>query len=300
MRFFLLLLAAASACDEQCVTQIYEQVAGAEASGGGWKDGDMAVYGYMLYQGCMESVKAGGTCEGGFKFVNDAIDGIVAQCETKDLTRANVSACMAGASKEDLDTVQEWLDADAQKATKAYYEAILGAVANQLAPGSLAAAKWAGLSDADFTMALKVYKIVGAFWTYAVPAIEQAFAGGDKGVACIEAVAAAVGWTDGGDLAAAIANKGEEAFGADGLGSAACFGDGSSADISGDFLQLDGTQGKFEDLAAAATAMVDTEKAAVADVARLQAAAPGGGGDGSAASPAAVLSTFVAVIALML
>jgi hypothetical protein len=322
MRFFLLLLAAASACDEECVGAIYEKIISVPAEAG-WKDADMAVYGYMLYMGATESAKAGGTLEQGFAVVDLALDEIAKKCDKtlQTITRDMMAECIEGADQAGVDEVQ----ADLEKAAKTYvgmeteaqgwFEGIVGTVANQLAPGSVAAAQWDGLSASEYETALKVYFIVGEFWGKIIPAIEAAFAEneaieGGLMEKCFMAVSAAVGYTQGGDLAAAIANKGEDAFGTAGLQHADCFGpngDGGAAVVpAGGLVYTPNTGNANEESVTLAvdgvvTALQEDFDAGVAQVAKFKDEQPGAEKKvEDEASPAAVLSAAVALLAMML
>lgn len=294
MRFFLALLAVASAdpCDMDCVEAIYGAIVAAPDS---YQDGDMAVYGYLLYQGY---TAAGND---GMAFVGGAVAAMAGEgaCNN-DGSAAAMTTCLKDADADGLQPVKDWLNAEAQATHKAAYEGIIGAIANQLAPSGLAASTWTGLDDATFNQALKVYYIVGAVANFVIPTVKAAFDSTDQGANCFARTATAIGYAAGGDMVAAIANNGEKAFGADGLGHVDCFGAENTAVVTDlTVTQADGTAQTFTDVAAITTFAEAAEKTAYAEVAKFEVAI-GGDEDESTASPAAMVSAAVAFVALML
>jgi len=315
MRVLLLAALAATAygdgheltCDFACVGAVYGAVAEAEASavGGTYKDGDMAVYAYTLYKGY---TMGGG--DAGAAWVGAVVQAL-ASPDVCDNTgkRDEMVACFKEATAEDVTGVKDWLADTSQVSAdeKAGYEFVIGALANQLAPGSLPANEWGGLNEDAFNAALKVYYIVGAFANTLNPIIAYSFADEvpTPGAACYAQLFTAIDYVEGTagkqDLAYAIAMKGEKLFGADGLKNAACFGEGTTAVVAaGDVTRTDGTKLAVTDVASILTATdAGLAEAETAITAALEAASPSAS-DPSDASPAAALSALIATVALML
>lgn len=287
-------------CGDDCTAGVYTKVAEATAANLGYVDGDMAVYAYLLYQGWAHAGAAGAD------WVDGAMTTVAAGCATANGKRAEMVKCFNDATAEDVDKIKAEVDGIADASEKAGAEMILGALANQLAPGSEPAKKWGGLDAATFEAALKVYYIVGAFGTYIVPIIESTFSVEADKTACYTQLYTALGYEAGvtgkQDLAYLIATKPEGTlFGADGLKNAACYGTGSKADTWTEITLGDGAKATFADvdelLAATDAGLAEGQKAVAAakEAAKETAEDPE-----STASPAAALSALVATVALML
>lgn len=316
MRVLLLAALAATAygdghemtCAMDCVSGIYTAVktASASAPGNTYKDGDMAVYAYALYRGYAHSGEPGAAWVG-------SVITYLASADVCDNTgkRDEMKACFDGAEDADVKKITDFL-ADTTQVTaelKEGYEFILGAIANQIAPGSKPALEWPGLDSTTFDAALKVYYIVGAFAGTISPIIAYAFDTANDATAAeacygqlytaIDYVAGTVGKQD---MAYAIAMKGEKLFGTDGLKHASCFGTDSTVVVAaGDVTKGDGTTLAVTDIASILTATDAAETTATTAItAALEAAKPATADPESGTSPAAALSALIATVALML
>jgi len=286
-------------CANDCIAAVWTAVDAVPANLG-YVDGDMAVYAYLLYRGYTAAGDAG---LGWVAGVTTALAG--EDLCNNDGSRAKITECFNAATADEVQGVQDWVDTlDAD--TKAGTEVVLGALANQLAAGSEPAKKWGGLSAETFGAALKVYYIVGAFAEVLNPIIAHTMGGAEsaEAVACYNqlytAIDYAAGTAEKQDLAYAIAMKGEELFGATGLGHALCFGEGSPASVFSEVTLGDGTKFTPTDAASILTELDSAKTTAdTAVAAALEAASPSAT-DPSDASPAAALSALVAAVALML
>lgn len=284
----------ATVCDEACVAAIFTKIPAAATLG--YADGDLAVYGYMLYV----SYTHGDTS---LAYVDAVLGAMATECGN-DGTAAKMKECLTAATADDVDEVKTYFDGLGAD-DKAAQEMILGAVANQIASGSLVANQWGGLDTDTYNAALKVFYIVGAFGTYVNPYIEHAFSDATKKDACNAQLYTAISYTTGGDLAAAIAEHGDKLFGATGLKHASCFGGtdgaGATACEADNFaaVTIAGESVTYANCGEVITALDGAYEEATAEVLKFT-AADDTATDPSDASPAAALTTLIAAIALML
>jgi|ERR1719216_470507 len=306
MRVLLIAALAASAsaattpCGGTCVETIFNEMVGAEAMG--FKEADAATYGYLLWRGYTEG--GGATGLGWVKGAVTWIGGADA-CDCKDAcTAAKITTCIKDATAEKTKEIDDGITAysgegSSDELKKAFRE-ILGAIANQVAPGSEPAKTWnKALTNEELTSAIKVYNVVGAYVKYVEPALAAGFAGKPTELAaCEAAINTAISWSEGEDLALAIVNNGEKAFGKDGIQGDKCFG-GSDALAAFEFTTKDGEKVKI-DADNTFNAAVTKKKEAVDTTVAAQLKSTGADGSSDGSSPAAVLSAAAALIAMML
>lgn len=285
-------MAAEFDCDHNCVEAIYLAIAGAEAGGGGYKDGDMAVYGYLLYHG----YSAAGA--DGFAWVGTVMEGIGQSCAAEDydpMTRDGMADCFNGAKQEHVDEYEKAFK-DVATDEKAGMDWIVGAIANQLATGSVFAEAYAGVSAEEYELALQVYYIVGAiFEVFKVVETEGVFANQEAKDACYTALGAAVEYEEGGNLVEALITNSDKIEGA--FTGTSCFGSEAveaAIGVSDNDVMVK-SKGTVE-------AFGESLTTADANVAKFKSEQPGADADADAEeeSSAAVLSAAVALLAMML
>lgn len=305
MRVLLIAALAASAsaattpCGGDCVIKMFTEMKSAEAMG--FKEADAATYGYLLWRGWTE-----GEGQTGFDFVSGAVKFIGGEdaCACGETcTAAKIKTCIEGATAEkttEIDTgITNYSGDGSSDELKTAFRAILGVIANQIAPDSEPAKKWGNkLSNEDLTSAIKVYNIVGKWNDFVGPLLAAAFAGkATELAACEAAINTAIGFKEGEDLAVAISTNGDKAFGTEGVLSDKCIG-GTDAAKTFTFVTKDGKT-KTVDTDNTADALIKKEKEAVDTTVSAQLKSTGADGSGDA-SPAAVLSAAAALIAMML
>lgn len=287
-------MAATTTCNHDCVTEIYVKILAAEASPAGYKDADMAVYGHLLYHAY---VYGGGA--GAFDWVDDVLTGIGEACAAEDFDatkRDGLADCFEAAGQEHVDEYAKLSEAAGDDGEG--YDWIVGAIANQLAPGSAFAEAYPGLSAAEYETALEIYYVVGAIYevftwieTGALDDGTPLFENQAAKDLCYEAVGAAVDYDGTGDFAIALASKGEGLK--DTFEGEKCFGNAYTAE------KLE--EGGFADEKAEVAAIGDDLTAAAAKVEKLKGEQPGAeADDDDEEASAAALSAVVALLAMML
>merc|ERR1719163_2073921 len=284
MRVLLIAALAASAsaattpCGGTCVEKLFTEMVSAEAMG--FTEADAATYGYLLWRGWTE-----GSGQAGFDWVGDAV---------KWIGGADACNCLEACTATKIKTCIK--DATAEKTTE-----IDTGITNQVAPDSEPAKKWKGkLTNDELTSAIKVYNIVGKYVTFVEPALKAAFKDKDAALkTCTDAVNTAIGFKEGEDLAVAIANNGDKAFGTEGVLGDKCFG---SADALKEFTftPTGATKEQKVDADNTASTLITAEKKKADDAVTAQLKSTGADGSSDATSPAAVLSAAAALIAMML
>merc|ERR1719163_74151 len=307
MRVLLIAALAASAsaattpCGGTCVEKLFTEMVSAEAMG--FTEADAATYGYLLWRGWTE-----GSGQAGFDWVGDAVKWIggADACNCLEAcTATKIKTCIKDATAEkttEIDTgITNYSGEGSSDDLKAAFRAILGAIANQVAPDSEPAKKWKGkLTNDELTSAIKVYNIVGKYVTFVEPALKAAFKDKDAALkTCTDAVNTAIGFKEGEDLAVAIANNGDKAFGTEGVLGDKCFG---SADALKEFTftPTGATKEQKVDADNTASTLITAEKKKADDAVTAQLKSTGADGSSDATSPAAVLSAAAALIAMML